>query len=83
MDECAKSNRPAAIGLKSSLVRELSLIVLGSVLLFQTAALGDGPGFRAPLLDTPGTPSDFRSGASSTPNGPGADANDAEIKEPG
>ncbi|MBC8218825.1 MAG: hypothetical protein H8E73_10205, partial [Planctomycetes bacterium] len=80
MNGCAKNNRSTAAGLKSNLVRGLSLLALGVVLLFQTALFGDVPGFRAPLLDTPATPSTFRSGASSTPNGAGWSSVDAEIE---
>ncbi|UCF04059.1 MAG: hypothetical protein JSV33_08880 [bacterium] len=55
--------------------------ILLCVLLVQTAVPADLPGFRAPLLDTPATPSNFRSSMSSTPNGPGASTSDAEIQQ--
>jgi len=80
-NNCAKNNRSIAAGLKSSLGRAISLPAVAGLLLLQTAALGDVPGFRAPQLTTPATASTFRSGASSAPNGPGWSSVDDEIKE--
>ena len=71
--------RPNSVGV----LRKGTLwVILTGVLLAQTAAVqADLPGFRAPLPTTPATPSDFRNGASLTPNGAGASTNDAELQE--
>ncbi|MDI6451757.1 RHS repeat-associated core domain-containing protein [Anaerobaca lacustris] len=58
------------------------LLFVGILLAAQMQAVGQTvlPGLRAPLLDTPATPSAFRSGMSGTSSG-GLDATDAEIVE--
>ena len=60
------------------------LAVCASILLVPQARVAGQsllPGFRAPLLDTPATPSTLRSGLGQGPSSAGPDVHDAEIQE--
>jgi len=80
--EKATKVRTTTQNLMGAFARRVFLAIFAGVLLVQTASLADDlPGFRAPQLTTPATPSDFRSGASSDPNRPAWSSVDAEIEE--
>ncbi|MFC1636012.1 DUF6531 domain-containing protein, partial [Planctomycetota bacterium] len=72
--------RGARSSITSALSRRVFPVLLLCVLLVQTIALANLPGFRAPLLDTPAPPSQFQSLLPSSP-GSGYSTSDAEIEE--